>query len=138
MLGNEGFLRDQGILSLESVQQFYTAIEQEPERARVRVSNLLDFCPRTGYHKLDYQPVIALTMKSSQTGEAKDHAVVLHSYYRGENYLVLLTIDSASECGYTYVYCSVVYQNGRKKLMIGQFQDQLCLGSEKCNVVYFN
>ena len=48
-LGNRGFLRDQGILNLESVQEFYIIIEEEPINATKRVTNLLDFCNQYGH-----------------------------------------------------------------------------------------
>ena len=124
VLANQGFMRDQGILSLESVQLFYELIGEEPQNSSMRKTHLLTFCNQIGYHELDYQPVITLIKISSRTGEVDGHAVVLHSFTRGEDYLVLLTIDSASTTGYTYVYCSIVTENGRPELVIGAFEDQ--------------
>ena len=123
VLGHGGFLRDQGILSLESVQMFYKVIEQEPTPATIIITNLLDFCDRSGYHELSYQPVIRLT----------GHAVVVHSYTRGDDYLVLLTIDSASPTGYRFVFCRILQQ----RLLIGQYLNLLCLASDKCYLIRF-
>ena len=136
VLANPGFLRDQGILSLESVQAFYSAIEEERKDAFLSTTDLLVFCYQPGYHKLDYQPVISLIRTSSRTGRVDGHAVVLHSYDRDDDILVLTTIDSASPTGYTYVYCSIVTENGRPDLVLGEFKDQLCLGSKQCYVMY--
>ena len=138
VLVNQGFLRDQGILSLETVQELYKIIQEEPKPATVRVTHLLTFCYQTGYHELDYQPVITLIRISSRTGRVDGHAVVLHSYDRDDDILVLTTIDSASPTGYTYVYWSIITENGRPDLVIGEFKDRLCLGSKQCYVMYLN
>ena len=136
VLANQGFLRDQGILSLESVQEFYDVINEEPKHAHMRMTHLLTFCIQPGYHELEYQPVITLIIKNSKTGNVQGHAVVLHSYDRDEDILVLTTIDSASSTGYTYVYCTIVTDNRRPDLVIGEFEDRLCLGSTQCYVLY--
>ena len=138
VLANQGFLRDQGILSLDTVQQFYKIIEQQPNYATMRMTNLLVFCYQPGFHELDYQPLITLIRISSRTGRVDGHAVVLHSYNRGENYLVLLVIDSASSTGYTYVHCSIVTDNGRPELVEDDSRDRFCLGSRNGYVMYFN
>ena len=80
---------------------------------------MLTFCYQTGFHELDYQPVITLTRISSRTGRVDGHAVVLHSYDRDDDILVLTTIDSSSPTGYTYVYCSIVTENDRLDLVVG-------------------
>ena len=138
VLGKSGFLRDQGILSLESVQEFYRLIGREPAPATITISNLLDLCHRSGYHELTYQPVIRLTMISSKTRESQGHAVVVHSYNRGDDYLVLLTIDSASETGYTFVFCSIMTTYGQQRVLTCQFLDQWCLASDQNYQIYFN
>ena len=102
------------------------------------MTDLLIFCYKPGYHVLDYQPVITLIKKSSRTGQVDGHAVVVHSYDRDDDVLILTTIDSASSTGYTYVYCSIVTENGRPELVIGDLEDQLCLGSKQCYLMYFN
>ena len=128
VLGNEGFLRDQGILSLESTQLFFEKIEQQPVPASIRILNLLDFCGQSGYHEPSYQPVIGLA----------DHAVVLHSYTRGEDYLVMLTIDSASSTGYTFVFCGIVTTDGQQRLLLGQYMNLIRVTSRKCYHIHFN
>ena len=127
VLANEGFLRGQGILSLESVQEFYKTIEEAPEDATMRMKNLLDFCNQTGYHELSSKPVITLTKTISRTGETKGHAVVLDNYNRGEDFLLLRTIDSLSKTGRTNINC-----------LTGRELDQWCLASDNCYVFYFN
>ena len=73
ILSNRGFFRNQGILSLESVQEFYKIIEEEPKNARKGVKSVLDFCNQSGYHDLPYKPVITLTRRSSETGKTEGH-----------------------------------------------------------------
>ena len=111
-------------------------INEEPKHAHMRMTHLLTFCNQSGYHKLEYQPVITLVRISSRTGRVDGHAVVLQSYDRDEDVLVLTTIDSASSTGDTYIYCSIVTDNGRPDLVIGEFEDQFCLGSTQCYVMY--
>ena len=124
-------------MTLESIQEFYRIIDEKPN-ATMRVTNLLDFCNQSGYNDLDHLPVITLTKISSETGNRQGHAVVLESYDRDEDTLVLTTIDSASETGETLIVCPILIRNGRKKLTIGGEMDQLCLGSENCYIFYFN
>ena len=123
VLGNKGFLRDQGVMSLEPVQLFHERIKQQPVPASMNVSNLIDFCCHSGYHEPLYQPVIELT----------GHAVVVHSYNRGDDYLVLLTIDSASPNGYTFVFSKI----HEERLLFDQYLDLLCLASDKCYHICF-
>ena len=103
----------------------------------MKVTNLLDFCSQPGFNYLDFLPVITL-IKSLRTGETEGHAVVLDSYDRDEDALVLTTIDSASEDGETMIECPIAIRNGRQTLVVGGKFDQLCLGSENCYVFYFN
>ena len=138
VLGNAGFFRDQGILSLGSVQNFYEKIEEEPRNATQRVSNLLDFCDQPGHHELPHKPVITLTHTSSTTGVTQGHAVVLDKYDRDEDCLVLTTIDSNTESGQTIVLCPILIRNGCQKLVTRGETDKWCLGSDKCYVFYFN
>ena len=139
VLGNHGFLRDQGVLTLEVVQQFYRLIREKPKPASVKVSNLLEFCPPTSdICELDDQPVITLMKKYSDT-ESKDfHVVVLNSYSRDKNYLTLWTTDTLSEYGETVLECSILTESGRKQLELGGKTNQWCLGSENCYALYLN
>ena len=125
-------------MSLESVQEFYNKIGEEPINASMRESNLLDFCNQPGFNELDHLPVITLTKTSSTTGNVQGHAVVLCDYGRYEDALVLTTIDSASESGETLVQCPIVVENGQQKFKTSGSVDEWCLGSEKCYVFYFN
>ena len=138
ILSNKGFLRDEGILSLESVQEFYKTIGDDEKNFSLRVANLLDFCNRTGRHELDYQPVITLVKISSRTGEVQGHAVVLKHYRRYDDILHMTTFDSTSDTGQTMVECPIVIENGQQKLKVRASKDELCLGSETCYVFYFD
>ena len=138
ILVNGGFLRDQGILSIESVQTFYKFLGQEPEEASLRVANVLDFCNQLGFHELDYHPVVTLSNTSSTNGQTQGHAVVLSFYHRHEDSLVMTTIDSASESGQRFIKCPIVVEHGRQKLKIKGAEDEWCLGSQICYVLYLN
>ena len=139
VLGNHGFLRDQGVLTLETVQEFYRLIREKPRSAIVKVSNLLDFCPPSvEFCELDNQPVITLMREYSDTGEKYFHVVVLHSYSRDEDYLTLWTIDTLSESGEIVLECPIFIEHGRKKLKLGGETDKWCLGSEKCYALFLN
>ena len=136
VLANEGFLRDQGILTLESIQQFYKALAKEPKKATLKTQSLLGVCKQQGFHKLDNQPVISLA--KTENGETSFHAVVVKSYNRSEDYLELTTIDSLSETGETLVECSIFDDEEGHVLAIGEFPDQWCLASEKCYYFQLN
>lgn len=136
VLLNDGFLRNQGILSLESVQEFYKTIEQEPKRATLKITTLLDVCHQIGDHEAEPQPVI--TLEKTVNGETSGHAVVLKSYDRSEEYLDLITIDSLSETGETSVECSLFDGEDGKIVAIGEFPDQWSIASDKCYYFQFN
>ena len=104
----------------------------------MKVTNLLDFCNQPGYNELEYQPVITLMKTDSQTDNVQSKAVVVDSYSRYEDSLVISTIDSASETGETLIECKITVRSGQQKLMIGGKVDQWCLGSDKCYVLYFS
>ena len=138
VLANGGFLRDQGVLSLESVQEFYNIIDEEPLPATMRAMDVLDFCYQHEYKKPNYRPVITLTNKSSKTGKTQGHAVVLNDFELYEDCLVLKTIDSASKDGKRIVECPIMTCNRQQTLLIGKEVDKWCLGSEKCYFICFN
>ena len=125
-------------MSLESVQKFYKLIGEEPKNASLRVRNVLDCCYQLGHHELDYQPVITLTNTDSRTGNVQGHAVVLRAYRRDEDLLVMTTIDSASSSGERIIKCPIVVEHGRQKLEIQGAEDEWCLGSRICYVLYLN
>ena len=137
-MANGGFLRDQGILNLEAVQEFYRIIGEEPRNATMSVQNLLDFCDQPGLHEPDFQPVITLTKTSSKTGEVQGHAVVLNDYTRYEDALYVKAVDSATESGERYIQCPILTENGRQKLKVRGSLDEWCLGSEICYFFSFN
>ena len=137
ILANEGFLRDQqGVQTLEVVNEFYKIIEQELKRATLKVSNLLSFCGKISDHEVEPKPVITLT--KTENGETFGHAVVLKSYDRSEDYLDLITIDSLSATGETSVECPISSDGDNEILALGEFPDQWCLASEKCYYFHFN
>ena len=70
-MANEGFLRGQGILNLESVQEFYKIIGQQPS-ATMKVANLFNFCNKPGFNNdLDHIPVLTLVKINSETGDVQ-------------------------------------------------------------------
>ena len=123
-------MRDQGILTLESVQKFYEAVGQEPKRATLKTPNLLDICDKFGIHDLIHRPVITLT--KTENGKTYGHAVVIKSYERSDEYLDLTTIDSLSATGETSVECEILDNGEEQFLDLTQFPDQWCLATEKC------
>ena len=134
---NEGFLRDQqGVQTLEVVQKFYEIIKEEPEKATLKVSTLLDFCGQSGDHEVEPKPVLTLTR--TENGITSGHAVVLKSYYRSEKYLDLTTIDSLSDTGKTSVECSILDDGDKEILVSNALPDEWCLSSEKCYYLHFN
>ena len=136
VLGYAGFLRGQGVLTLEVVQEFYRLIGEKPKPATTKVSNLLDFCPTSRYCDLETQPVISLVKEYSDTGEKYHHVVLLYGYSRDDQYLTLYTFDSLSETGETSLACQISTINGKEKLELGGETDQWCLGSEICYALY--
>ena len=118
------------------IEKLYEAMKQEPRRATLRTSNLLDVCTKLGSHDLVYRPVITLTR--TENGKTSGHAVVVKSYDRSEEYLDLTTIDSLSETGETSVECEIL-DNGEKQFLdLTQFPDQWCLADEKCYYFQLN
>ena len=77
VLTNEGFLRDQqGVQSLEVVQEFYKIIKEKPRRATQVAKDLESLCGSIpGKFTLDYQAVITLVYEDSNTNEKYYHAV---------------------------------------------------------------
>ena len=134
---NEGFLRDQqGVQTLEVVQKFYEIIKEEPEKATLKISTLLDFCGQSGDHVVETKPVLTLTR--TENGITSGHAVVLKSYYRSEEYLDLMTTDSLSDTGETTVQCSIFDNGGQEILVSDELPGEWSLSSEKCYYLHFN
>ena len=125
-------------MNLESVQEFYKIIGEEPRNATMKEVNLLDFCNQSGHNEVDYYPVLRLRYEDSN-GEAFGHAVVLSDYTREADALFLFTIDSSSKNGESFlVQCPIILENGRPKLKIRDRKDKWCLGSEYCYFFQFN
>ena len=75
VLVNEGFLRDQqGVHTLEVVQQFYQIIKKTPTEATMMEDNLETLCP-SGVFTFDNQAVITLVYDDSNTNQKYYHAV---------------------------------------------------------------
>ena len=138
VLANEGFLRDQGILTLEPVQKFYEIIEEKPAHASMRETELLDLCNQPGYNQPDYFPLIYLVRIGSKTDETLALPVILQSYCRYEDSLILTTTDSTSQVSEATITCPIIKSDGQQKLEIGGKKDQWCLGSDKCYDFYLN
>ena len=136
VLANNGFLRDQGILTLESVQQFYAAIGQDPKRATLMTPNLLDVCCELGSHELVHRPVI--TLRKIIDGQDSFHAVAVKSYERNEEYLDPKTIDSLSKTDETQVECQTLGDGETELIELSDFPDQWCLAAQKCYYFQLN
>ena len=75
VLINEGFFRDQqGVYTLEVVQQFYQIIKKTPTEATKMEDNLETLCP-SGVFTFDNQAVITLVYDDSNTNQKYYHAV---------------------------------------------------------------
>ena len=73
ILVNEGFLRDQqGVQTLEVVQEFYKIVNEKPRKATRVKKDLIDFC---GKYTLLYHAVITLLYHDSNTNVKSFHAV---------------------------------------------------------------
>ena len=123
-------------MTLESVQKFYEAIEEEPKKATLISKSLLDVCNEIGFRELNIQPVITLTRE--ENGKTCGHAVVVKSYDRSEDYLDLTTIDSLPGASETLVECPIFDGEDGQVLGIGGLSEQWCLASEVCYYVQLN
>ena len=75
VLVNQGFLRDQqGVHSLEVVQEFFRIINRKPGKASPKFMNLASFC-RVRAHTLKNHAAIILVKEDSQTYEKVNHVV---------------------------------------------------------------
>ena len=90
VLVNEGFLRDQqGVQSLEVVQNFYEIINEPIRRARLVKKNLMDFYRKytllyqdfKGKYTFSYEAVITLVFEDSETSEKYFHAVRVSKFF---------------------------------------------------------
>ena len=154
ILSNRGFLRDQGILTLEAVQEFYKLIRTKPKNAKMVEENVLNYCKRPNRSvtseatNLDidvisqHRPVMTLMKNYKIVDEATGkeildpsyHAVALESYVRNGNVLTLTTIDSLSDTGgETTIKCTVsIDDRGNEFLETCNETEKWCLGHEKC------
>ena len=137
ILNYPGFFRNQGILTLEVVQEFYKLIRERPQPATVDVVNLFDVCKLDGSHKLPNRPVITL-MKEYSDAETDFHSVTLESYTRNEYCIELTTIDSLSKTGKTVLKFPVSLEAAAKNLKLDGETDDWYLGSQKCYFLYLN
>ena len=62
-LENKGFLRNEGLNTLEAVQMFYKAICEEPMKPKCEEIDLLEFCKTDPSSYGDYQPVVTIQLK---------------------------------------------------------------------------
>ena len=115
---------------------FYKIIQQQPNRATLKISKLLEICNQIGENEvqLKLKPVITLTkIENSEPSGHYRHAVVLTSYIRSEKYLDLITIDSLSETGKTFIGCPI-----NDLELFSQFPGECRLASDKCYYFQFN
>ena len=96
ILVNDGFLHDQGVLTLEAVQKFYEEIFEYPEEATLIEADLLEFCHS---EKSQFRPVVTLMLKDLVENEKYYHAVTLKSFELDSKFLKAKLIDSRAENG---------------------------------------
>ena len=145
VLANKGFLRDQGILTLEIVQEFYRLIRSKPRNAKMIKEKLLSYCSRTPIQTdiiWQHRPVMTLMKRCKTIDKANGkeifspffHAVALKSYVRNGNLLTLTTNDSLSGTdGETTIKCTVcINDRGDEVLKTCNEVEKWCLGHEKC------
>ena len=153
MLANKGFLRDQGILTLQTVQEFYKLIRARPQNAKMVCENVISYCSRPNRNfrpETDsdtnvisqHRPVMTLMKSYKAIDEVTGneifgscfHAVALKSHVRNGNVLTLTTIDSLSDTdGETTIKCTVcIDDRGNEFLETCNETDKWCLGHEKC------
>ena len=75
VLTNDGFLHDQGVLTLEADQKFYEEISEQPEEATLVQEKFTDFCRSMR----NVRPVVTLKMKS--LNEKLDNSVNQEYYH---------------------------------------------------------
>ena len=155
VLANKGFLRDQGILTLEVVQEFYKLIRSRPQNAKMITQSLLSYCGRKPLHvshsevkdpdidsMSQHRPVMTLMKKCKTLDKATGqqifnsfyHAVALKSFVRNGNSLTLRTIDSLSGADDdTTIECTVsVDDRGNELLETCNDTEKWCLGHDIC------
>ena len=108
ILINKGFLRDEGICTLEAIQKFYTLIEENPRTSgyKVNLDSLLDFCPPGQSSGKEYNPVVIIKPTNIPHG---NHAVALKEYSNDGKSLTLTLLDSAAQGGETVIQDRIQY-----------------------------
>ena len=133
ILVNDGFLHDQGVLTLEAVQLFYELILEEPERAVLIEEKLVDFCRSKKY---EIQPVVTLMVENKKENSKYYHAVSLKNASHGFS-----LVDSRPNMGEIKLPLSEV-----AKLETGvpfdvydtEAGEEWSLGDEMCYYIVFN
>ena len=137
---NDGFLRDQGILTLEAVQKFYDLILEEPSRAIMKEEKLKDFCQSK---KDGIQPVVTLMMKNSEENDEYYHAVTLKNPLLDQNMLTVTLADSRSKMGEITIPLPLSeltkFKTGEPfDIFDTKTEEEWSLGDEMCYYIVFN
>ena len=133
VLVNEGFLHDQGVLTLEAVQMFYELILEEPERAIMIEEKLVDFCQSNSDEN---QPVVILMVKSLNESREYYHAVTMKRASIG----YILT-DSRPNMGEISFPLSEVakFETGETfDIFDTKAEEEWSLGDQICYYIQFN
>ena len=80
ILSNKGFLREEGIYTLEAVQIFDEENWQTPGKPTLKNQDVLDFCPM-GNSVPEFKAVITLVKKSSENLELSYHVDRVFTFY---------------------------------------------------------
>ena len=141
VLVNDGFLHDQGILTLEAVQKFYDQILERPRGAWLKEEKFLDFCLSDND---EVQPVVTLSLKNSDEEQNNYHAVTLKHAVFKDPILKTTFIDSRSQIGEVDMYLSLSTDRSNLKptekfaIFDTRIIEDWWLGDDMCYYLEFN
>ena len=138
ILMNDGFLHDQGVLTLEAVQKFYQEILEEPKEATMAKEKFIDLCRsmESGVH-----PVVALKLQTLNESQEYYHAVTLRDSKMSWNNFVTITLsDSRRHTGQTTMRIPDSelsnFESGENSVVMND-DEEWCLGDEMCYFLEF-
>ena len=139
-LVNDGFLHDQGILTLEAVKMFYDEILAKPTMAILVEEKLMDFCKSK---KKQVNPVVTLMLKDLTQNQEYYHAVLLKSSVLGDNLLTVTFVDSRPQMGEITMHLPISevseLKTGQKFVIVDtKIKEEWCLGDQMCHYLVFN
>ena len=137
VLTNDGFLHDQGVLTLEAVQKFYEEILKKPKEATLKEERFIDLCRSM---KQRVHPVVTLKLKKSKENEEYYHAVTLHNSVVERSMLKITLSDSRPKMGEKTIRVPISelpnFESGKNSVVMGW--EEWCLGDEMCYYLVFN